>query len=260
MQALRTRRFGRESLFFEEVDSTNRWLLENEELFHLSGATVVADHQTAGRGRHGRQWHDTPGKSLLFSVLIRPEAKGAPLELLSLMAGTAVAQTIGRIDRHFFEKLKVKWPNDVLIDDHKVAGILIESISAGTKFCAAIGIGVNLRQNDDELPKATRWPASSLQLLSSISISREGLLAEILAELETAYDLFQEGRTAELIESWSSLSLPLGTELAVESGDRVSKGTYSGIGTEGQLLLKGSDGIIHGIHSGEILWREACDE
>lgn len=260
MQALRTRRFGQESLFFEEIDSTNRWLLANEELFRLSGATVVADHQTAGRGRYGRQWHDTQGKSLLFSVLLRPESKASPLGLLSLMAGAAVAHAIGRIDSHFSEKLRLKWPNDVLIDGRKVAGILVESISAGTRSCAVIGVGVNLRQSEDELPKATRWPASSLQMLSANPVSREDLAAEILNDLEAAYDLFQEGRTVELIDPWASLSLPLGTELAAESGGSVIKGIYAGVGTEGQLLLKGTDGTLHGIHSGEILWKDTCDE
>lgn len=252
-RALGTRRFGREVVFLDEVDSTNRWLLDNERRFHLVGATVIANHQTAGRGRRGRRWHDVVGKSLLFSVLLRPEKKCAPLGFLPLIAGVALGESICEFGECSSERLQLKWPNDVLIDGYKVAGVLAESISTGERICVVAGIGVNLWQTKEELPQEPRQPASSLDLLSLQLSSREGLLARILEELEKLYDLFQEGDIEEMIRWWSSFAQPCGTTLAVETDAGIARGLYEGIGDRGQLFLKDPSGTINEIYCGEIL-------
>jgi BirA family biotin operon repressor/biotin-[acetyl-CoA-carboxylase] ligase len=169
------------------------------------------------------------------------------------MAGVAVAHSIVGLDEHLSERVRVKWPNDILVDEHKIAGILLESVSVGARFCAVLGIGINLLQSENELPRDTRWPASSLQLLSSVSISREELLGEILHRLEAGYDLFQAGRTEELTANWSSLSWPVEIEMTVVVGNKTIEGSYAGIGKEGQLLLKQHGTDIQEIYSGEIV-------
>ncbi|MFH1010305.1 MAG: biotin--[acetyl-CoA-carboxylase] ligase [bacterium] len=252
-QLLQTRHFGREIVFIQEIDSTNRWLLEKETEFHLAGATVVANHQTAGRGRHGRRWEDVPGKSLLFSVLLRPGKDSSPLGFLSLAAGLAIAEATIRICRCPAKRVQLKWPNDVLIDGFKVAGILMESVSAGGEPRVVVGIGVNLWQEQHELPQECRVPASSLQLLLPASFSREELLTQILLELENLYDLFQEGRMEEIRRRWLAFSSPLGMAMSVEVPQAVARGIFEGIGKEGQLLLRESNGALREIYSGEIL-------
>ena len=253
-QELCTRRFGREAMFFQEIDSTNRWLLENEARFHLAGATVIAEHQSAGRGRLGRRWEDVPGKALLFSVLLRPNrTNSAPLGFISLIAGIALAQTVSEICKCSPEKPRLKWPNDLLIGDCKIAGVLAESVSAKDKFCVVVGIGVNVFQDVEELPTETRLPASSLHLSGLNVSSRESLLAQILVRFERHYDLFLENRVQEIIQNWSAFSRALGSKFAVHSGTKIVHGTYEGIGNEGQLLLKKSNGSMQEIYSGEIV-------
>jgi len=253
-RALQTRRFGREAVFFQEIDSTNRWLLENEGRFHTAGATVIAEHQSAGRGRLGRHWEDVFGKSLLFSVLLRlNKLNSAPLGFIPLIAGIALAQTISETCENSPKGLQLKWPNDLLIDDKKVAGVLTESVTSKNKFCVVVGIGVNVYQDAAELPMATRLPASSLHLSGLTISSRENLLAQILFRFEKLYDLFIECRVQEIIQNWAAFSLSSRSRFAVKRGEEVIRGTYEGIGNEGQLLIRESNGNIQEIYSGEIV-------
>ena len=251
---LRTRRFGREAVYFQEIDSTNRWLLENEGRFHLTGATTIAEHQSAGRGRLGRRWEDVPEQALLFSILLRPNKKSsAPLGFIPIIAGVALAQTISEVCECSAKRLQLKWPNDLLIDDCKVAGVLAESVSAKDKFCVVVDIGVNVYQEVEELPTETRLPAGSLYLSGLTVSSRENLLAKILERLEKLYDLFLEYRVQEIIQKLSVFSFPSGSKFAVQMGKEIIHGAYEGIGNEGQLLLKKSNGNIREIYSGEIV-------
>jgi BirA family biotin operon repressor/biotin-[acetyl-CoA-carboxylase] ligase len=140
------------------------------------GAVVMANHQTAGRGRLGRVWQDVPGRSLLFSVLLRPR-KPMPLwPELSLVAGAAVAAAIGH-------GAEVQPPNDVFLNGKKVAGILPEATSGRV----VLGIGVNVNHTADELPADTVKPATSLRVELGRETHRGELLAAILAELERLY-------------------------------------------------------------------------
>ena len=166
-------RFGRPYRFVAECASTQR-LLEDDD---PEGATVAADHQTAGRGRLGRRWADAPGRGILCSVLLLPTVEMARWPELSLVAGEAVAAAIG-------EGAAVSHPNDVMLDGRKVAGILAEA-SPGR---VVLGIGVNVNQTADELPPETAKAATSLRLERGRETARAPLLAAILLELERRYD------------------------------------------------------------------------
>jgi hypothetical protein len=164
-------RLGSPYRFVAECASTQRLLGDADP----EGATVVADHQTAGRGRLGRVWEDVPGRSLLLSVLLRPE-KPMPLwPELSLIAGEAVARAVGG---------EMRPPNDVFLNGKKVAGILPEA----TRGRVILGIGVNVNHTTDELPTDTVKPPTSLRVERGHEVDRAELLADILLELERAYD------------------------------------------------------------------------
>jgi BirA family biotin operon repressor/biotin-[acetyl-CoA-carboxylase] ligase len=166
-------RLGTPYRFVPETPSTQRLLSTGDP----EGATVVADHQTSGRGRLGRVWEDVPGRSLLLSVLLRP-ARPMPLwPELSLVAGRAVAAAIGH-------GAEVAPPNDVFLNGKKVAGILPEA----TRGRVVLGIGVNVNHTLEELPAGTVKPASSLRVETGLEHDRAELLASILLELERAYD------------------------------------------------------------------------
>jgi BirA family transcriptional regulator, biotin operon repressor / biotin---[acetyl-CoA-carboxylase] ligase len=166
-------RLGRPYRFVAECASTQRLLEEDDP----EGASVAADHQTGGRGRLGRTWVDVPGTGLLLSVLLRPAAPMARWPELSVVAGEAVAAAVGA-------GAVVSHPNDVMIAGRKVAGVLPEA----TTGRVVVGIGVNVNQTADELPRDAVKAPTSLRLELGREVGRAELLAAILLELETRYD------------------------------------------------------------------------
>jgi len=167
---------GEPYLYEVETPSTQDLLRDGD---HPHGTVAVAEHQTAGRGRAGRRWDDTPSSALLCSVLLRPPV-AAPLPQLSLVVGLAVA---GAIEREADVRAVVKWPNDVLIDGRKVAGILLEAADA----VVVCGIGINVNQEERDLPRVTRMPATSLGIAAGRPFDRGIVLASVLVELERRY-------------------------------------------------------------------------
>ncbi len=174
-------RLGRPYRFVEESESTQRLIDAGEP----EGTTVAADFQTHGRGRLGRTWEAPAGRALLFSVLLRPKPPMVLWPELSLVAGAAVAAAL-RAQTGVAAELS--HPNDVLIEDRKIAGILAEA-SAGK---VVLGIGLNVGQPVEELPAETPKPPTSLRVETGREWPRAPLLAAILLELERRYDTWQQ--------------------------------------------------------------------
>ena len=170
-------RLGRPYRFVERCPSTQRLLREDDP----EGATVVADEQTEGRGRLGRRWEAPPGRAILCSVLLRPDAPMALWPELSLVAGEAVAEALrGELG----VDASLRYPNDVVLAGRKLVGVLPEA-----RFGRVVlGIGVNVNQSAEELPRETAKPATSLRIELGRETPRAALLAAILAELERGYD------------------------------------------------------------------------
>ena len=178
VQPLLTGRFGRVVYRYEEVTaSTQRLLQENDP----EGAVAVAEEQTEGRGRLGRTWHAPAGSSVLLSVVLRPEVEAPRLPELSLVAGGAVAEAIAQVTG---VDPAIKFPNDVLLDGRKVAGILAESSDGRV----VLGVGVNVNQTRDELPADAQTEPTSLRIQTGAMVDRATLAAAILLRLEAAYD------------------------------------------------------------------------
>jgi BirA family biotin operon repressor/biotin-[acetyl-CoA-carboxylase] ligase len=187
VQPLLAGRFGRDVYRYEEVTtSTQRLLQENDP----EGAVAVAEHQTEGRGRLGRTWQAPAGSSVLVSVLLRPEVEAARLPELSLVAGGAVAEAIAEITG---VDPAIKFPNDVLLDGRKVAGILAESSDGRV----VLGVGVNVNQTQDELPTEAQTEPTSLRLQTGNHVDRGALLVAVLLRLERAYDRWTASGTSE---------------------------------------------------------------
>lgn len=174
-------RFGQPYRFVEACASTQR-LLDDDD---LEGATVATDHQTAGRGRLGRTWEDVPGRGLLFSVLLRPEAPMALWPQLSLVAGEAVATAL-RAETGV--EATLRHPNDVVVAGRKLVGVLPEAQTGRV----VLGIGVNVNQRADELPADAAKPPTSLRVELDREFERAPLLAAILYELELGYDVWSK--------------------------------------------------------------------
>jgi BirA family biotin operon repressor/biotin-[acetyl-CoA-carboxylase] ligase len=231
-------RFGRPYLWTESCESTQE-LLRGADLHE--GAVAVTEHQTAGRGREGRRWDDAPGRSLLASVLLRPPP-GSPAQQLSLVVGLSVAEAIDAVTG---TRAQIKWPNDVLVDDRKVAGILLEVTDNGV----VCGIGVNVNTLDDELPPDARTPPGSLLTVTGREYDRAQLLVRVLDGLQHRYD--------EWIDLGLGLFVPELEQRDALRGRAVTvggiSGTAAGIAPDGRLRLRAEDGTETLVASGEVV-------
>ena len=185
VQPLLTGRFGRVYRYEDVCTSTQRLLHDDDP----EGAVAVADEQTEGRGRLGRSWQAPAGTSVLVSVLLRPAVESPRLPELSLVAGGAVAEAIADVTGI---DPAIKFPNDVLVAGKKVAGILAES-SEGR---VVLGIGVNVNQTAEELPRDAQTEPTSLAIEAGDRVDRGDLIAAILLRLEGAYDRWVSGTSA----------------------------------------------------------------
>jgi BirA family biotin operon repressor/biotin-[acetyl-CoA-carboxylase] ligase len=227
-----------------ETDSTNDDALAaaNEGAPH--GATFVADTQRLGRGRRGSTWISPPGENLTFSILLRPELPADKVSAIALVAGLAVRDAAAA---RVSEPVVIKWPNDVLVNGKKLAGILVESRLSGTMVDAVVvGIGVNVSMR--EMPAEIANIATSLSLLGDPSPSREALLADVLDAFEDRLDRFVRGGLEALLPELLRHDGLRGT--AVKVGD--VRGEGAGIGDDGALLLRDGDGVLHRITSGTV--------
>jgi BirA family biotin operon repressor/biotin-[acetyl-CoA-carboxylase] ligase len=229
-------RFGEPYLWCESCASTQD-VLRGADL--SEGAVAVTEHQTAGRGREGRRWEDSPGSSLLLSVLLRPP-EGSPAQQLSLVAGLAVAEAVE--ERR--DAAGVKWPNDILLEGRKVAGVLLEA-SEGVVVC---GIGINVSQGEDELPTGTPVPAASLLTVTGRASDRGALLATVLEILEHRYDAWRRSGLAPLLDELEARNVLVGRRVRIAG----ETGTAGRIAPDGRFALHRDDGTTVLVSSGEV--------
>lgn len=232
-------RWGRPLRFFEEIASTNSEALEWADGGAPEGAAVVADHQSAGRGRLGRTWLSEPGAILPLSVVLRPLLPPHRLGLLSAAAGLAAAEAIAGASGM---SCRLKWPNDVTISGRKVAGILLESRVTGTGGAPAVvcGIGINVRWT--KLPEELGGRATSLAL-EGASVDRALLAASLLHALEIVCGRLDEQRgTAEIIARATALSEVLGQAVEARVGGVLVSGVALSLSTAGGLVLDTAEG------------------
>jgi BirA family transcriptional regulator, biotin operon repressor / biotin---[acetyl-CoA-carboxylase] ligase len=225
---------GRPRLDVESCESTQA--LVDTSL--PEGALVVADHQTAGRGRLGRSWEAPPGKALLFSILLRPPPERNVPEL-SLVAGIAVADAL---ERTLGLSVQLKWPNDVMLRRRKVAGCLAE-VRDGV---VVLGIGLNVNQTREELPE----PAGSLLTLTGRETDREALLSALLEDLEARYSDWREGGLDAVYEGLGPRDFLRGRRVSVNG----TSGVVTMINREGRLEIQVGHGEIITVESGEVLY------
>lgn len=219
-----------------ECDSTNTQLMRLAELGAPSGTVVVADHQTAGRGRRDRTWISAPGDSLTFSLLWRFEPASHAPEALSLAIGLALRRALQMFD----VRAEVKWPNDVLHDGKKLAGVLVE-VQPGNIKSAVIGIGVNLRR--PPMPHDVAVTATSLDALMQAKPSREALLAAILLQLVDVLRRYESEGFAGLREAWQSAQAFRDREVCVASEAHTIVGVCRGVSDKGELLVQTTTGL-----------------
>jgi BirA family biotin operon repressor/biotin-[acetyl-CoA-carboxylase] ligase len=237
-------RLGAPLVAVAETGSTNDDALDAAKRGSPHGAVFVADAQRSGRGRRGSAWSSPPGENLTFSVLLRPTVPPERISAIALVAGLAVrAATAARVSHG----VVIKWPNDVLCNDRKLAGILVESrMDGATVDAVVVGIGVNVGMR--ALPAEIATIATSLALLGDASPDREALLADVLAGFEERLRRFEAAGLSALLPELDAHDALRGRALRV--GDLLGEG--AGIGEDGALLVRDTQGIVHRITSGAV--------
>jgi BirA family biotin operon repressor/biotin-[acetyl-CoA-carboxylase] ligase len=237
-------RLGRPTSWQDQTQSTNDDALAAAKTAAPHGALFGAETQTRGRGRRGSEWVSAPGAGLWFSLLLRPELSAELLPGLSLCAGLAVRAAVAT---RVSAKVQVKWPNDVLADGRKLAGILVESQVSGAKIASVImGIGINVTQT--AFPEGLGGIATSLTLLSASALAREQLLADVLHQLELELERLTREGLAGLAEALRPHDALFGRRLRVDA----LEGVGSGIDAAGRLLLRPANGPIEPVISGHV--------
>ncbi|MCS6780378.1 MAG: biotin--[acetyl-CoA-carboxylase] ligase [Geminicoccaceae bacterium] len=233
----------------ERVASTNDLARAAAERGEPEGLWVLAREQTAGRGRQGRLWSSPPG-NFYGSLLLRPRRPLAEVATLSLVAALAVAEAVERLARGRVRPA-VKWPNDVLVDRAKLAGILPEAIVSGEGSCAALvlGIGVNLAHHPEGLGR----PTVSLAALDLPPASPEAFLAALEPVLAERYALWQERGFAALRPLWLARAAGLGERVRLEAGGLVHEGVLVEVGADGGILLESPAGERRRFTAGELV-------
>jgi BirA family transcriptional regulator, biotin operon repressor / biotin---[acetyl-CoA-carboxylase] ligase len=235
VQPLLTGRFGRPYLYERSCESTQQLL----EPGLPEGAVAACDVQTKGRGRLGREWEAPPGAAILCSVVLKPPGERSTAQL-SLVAGIAVAEAV---EQALGLAVQIKWPNDVMVNRRKVAGILAEA-SGDT---AILGIGLNVNQRVEELPTETRVAAASLYTTDGVRRPRAPILADLLGELEHAYDRWRERGLGGLYDTLGARDFLRGRRIFLDG----QEGVGIAIERDGRLAVE-IGGERRLVESGEV--------
>ncbi|MFN2506053.1 MAG: biotin--[acetyl-CoA-carboxylase] ligase [Acidimicrobiales bacterium] len=229
----------------EEVESTNVTVAELARAGAPEGVVVVADHQTGGKGRQGRRWQAPAGSSLLLSVLLRPRLPQAQVPATTLSMALAASDACEQVTGI---RPLVKWPNDLVVDDRKLGGILGESIVEGGQMAVVVGIGLNV--NWATSPPA---PGVALDELVGSSVDRNALLVALLRHLERRYQALGEpDGPATLLSDYRARSATLGRRVRVELWAGAVEGEAVDVTAEGHLVVD-EGGRTRVIASGDVI-------
>jgi BirA family biotin operon repressor/biotin-[acetyl-CoA-carboxylase] ligase len=254
---LTTRVFGRELTYLPRTGSTNDVAKELAAQGAPEGTVVVADEQTAGRGRLGRRWLAPPGTCLLCSILFRPNLPPTQIQSLTMLCALAATDTIKRIADL---RVWLKWPNDLIVRSpvsnlqsqewKKLAGLLTETGFTGKRLdYAIVGIGINVNVETELLP--TLDPnATSLLAETSLASDRGALLAGFLAEVERRYEALQTGESPH--QEWATRLATLGQQVRATTAGEILVGVAESVDKDGALLLRTPDGTLHRLTVGDV--------
>ena len=235
-------------LLLENTESTHFFM--REEAFRLKDySVVIADSQTAGRGRHERKWISPPSKNLYFNILL-------PLKTLPLKYAPSFMQVAAITISEIFQEMgadsiHVKWPNDIWSNKEKLGGMVSEILSVQGNYKMSLGIGLNINTTIEDLSVIDR-PTTSLSILLKRKIHRDVLLNKILAALKNAFTVFLEKQLTPWIEAWKEMDAFIGKPSRITEGNKSISGKVLDIASDGSLIFEKSDGEIISVYSGDL--------
>lgn len=240
--------------FHKTLGSTNTRLKDLAVAGAPEGSIVIAEEQTAGRGRMGRQWLSPTSENLLFSVLLRPTVKAGDVFSLTMAFALAACEGIEHVSNM---KAVIKWPNDIYMNEKKLGGVLTEfSVKDQMAEYVIIGIGLNVNWNPGRT-ETVLYESTSIKSESGKNVDRELLLVMLLKVFEEYYNDIVEGNISNIHEKWNKKSMLLKRLVEVESGDGLIRGTVIRIDKKGSLVIKDERGEEKKILNGDVSVKKA---
>lgn len=244
-----TRWAGQEIVCFTETDSTNVRARKLGENGAAHGTLVVAEQQTAGRGRRGRGWESPAGSSIYMSLLLRPEFLPNKAPMLTIVMAYSVATALREQTGLDF---RIKWPNDIVLNGKKVVGILTE-MSTEIEYINHVVIGVGINVNTEAFPEEICATATSIRRESGKTWRRAELIAAILRQFEVQYERFvKEEDLAYLREAYDAVLVNCGREVRILGEKDGYRAVALGIDDQGELLVRKEDGTVTSVYAGEV--------
>ncbi|MBM7856039.1 BirA family biotin operon repressor/biotin-[acetyl-CoA-carboxylase] ligase [Desulfohalotomaculum tongense] len=253
VEGLNTKYFGQKIIHYQQVESTNEEAKKLAVRGVEQGTVVIAEQQAGGRGRLGRRWHSAFGKEIMFSVVLYPNINPAETPQVSMLAAVAVARAI---EKTCAVRAGIKWPNDLLVSDKKVCGILVEiGAEVDRVKYVVLGIGINVNSTKQDWPVEIEHKATSLREERGTAVSRLKLMRSVLEELEQLYEVWQQQGFAPILRQWRAWCVSQHCRARVETIRGSYSGWIEGVNNNGELLLRLSDGSIHTFNSGDVSLR-----
>lgn len=252
-RGLSTNYIGKEIYYFLELKSTN--IIAKEKALHRAegigeGTLIIAERQSAGKGRLGRKWF-SPAGGIWLSVILYPQLSPSYISRITLMTAVAAVKAI-KICTQI--KSQIKWPNDILINEKKVCGILTEmSAELDIINWVVVGIGINVNIDHREFPEDIQENTISLKEGSGKEVLRVKLVQTFLQEFEKYYEILKRREFSSILKEWKLYSHTLGRKIRVDTGEKIITGEAVDINEEGALILKKEDGELVEILSGTII-------
>jgi BirA family biotin operon repressor/biotin-[acetyl-CoA-carboxylase] ligase len=250
-RGLETKRLGKKIHYFAEIDSTNSYGCQRAQEGGMEGEVFIAECQTQGRGRVGRSWVSPPYLNLHLSVILHPTLPPIHAPQVTLMSAVALAETVQSFIPFSPE---IKWPNDILANRKKLAGILTESACDGGKILfAVLGIGVNLNFPFELMPEAIRERATSVMILNQKPVDRNVFTRRLIQNLDQCYGDLEERGFSYISQRWEGFFQLKGKGVKVESIGQFILGKAVGIDRDGALLVQEDGGALQRIIAGDVI-------
>lgn len=241
--------FGKRIYHFFKTDSTNRVAMELGYAGEPEGAVILAEEQSAGRGRAGRTWHSERAAGIYATLLLRPKISPVQAPLLTMMAGLSAHAAI---QAQTGLQLDLKWPNDLVLNGKKLGGILTE-MYADTSLVRFVIVGIGINVNQEKFPAELSGIATSLRAETGRNLSRVELLARLLREFETDYNRFlREGAKSVTDRFTKASSYAVGKKVRVTNGGDTFTGVTAGLVPEGLLQVERDDGKVVTVIAGDV--------
>jgi BirA family biotin operon repressor/biotin-[acetyl-CoA-carboxylase] ligase len=248
--------FGKYCYYFPEIDSTNSYAHRLAHEGAPEGTIGITDYQKEGRARLDRVWESSKEANILMSIILRPRLNIERVIRITLASSEIVVDALERfVKKSVDNKLRftVKWPNDILANGKKIAGILTESsLRDKDVIFVVVGIGLNVNQDLSELTEGIRKKTTSLFAETSKKFDREKLMAEILGQFEKKYFTLERSNYNRVIEEWKERCDHIGKEMMIETHTDIESGRFIDVNERGVLLYKTKDGQTKELVSGTI--------